>query len=383
VYRGYPLSTQLFVVVMCRGEEGAAVAAFSDASSKVKWQLEPRGESWRLAVEAQARPNVDLSAAEIKLELSDGGENVVLTMPPIAVPIEIASASCSYSKKRRELVVQWPRQETKVAVTENVAVTKECEAEGKASMEAPAVGDEAKAKAAEEAAAKAKAEEEAKAKAAEEAAAKAKAELDAKAKAAEEAAAKAQAEETQETGSDSTESPATEEEASASEETGSDAAEETTSTESPAPKESGCTDKLKAEDPVIQEMSAEDWKALGNDAIKKGDHKAALQNYSNGLAVDPDHAMILSNRALCHHKLGHLQEALEDAQRVVALKPDFYKAYIRAAMVLRELKRPQEAMATLKRRLTMTRLASLSPKCVRKLRRLSRSASHPLMAPRR
>merc|ERR1719263_1703971 len=65
--------------------------------------------------------------------------------------------------------------------------------------------------------------------------------------------------------------------------------------------------------------------------------------------VDPDHAMILSNRALCHHKLGNLQEALDDAQRVVALKPDFYKAYIRGAMVLRELKKPQEAMALLKK----------------------------------
>jgi stress-induced-phosphoprotein 1 len=65
--------------------------------------------------------------------------------------------------------------------------------------------------------------------------------------------------------------------------------------------------------------------------------------------MDPDHAMILSNRALCHHKLGHLQEALDDAQKVVALKPDFHKAYIRGAMVLRELKKPQEAMAFLKK----------------------------------
>jgi stress-induced-phosphoprotein 1 len=96
-------------------------------------------------------------------------------------------------------------------------------------------------------------------------------------------------------------------------------------------------------------MNAEDWKAVGNEAMKKGDHKTALDKYSSGLEVDPDHAMILSNRALCHHKLGHRQEALEDAQRVIALKPDFYKGYVRAAMVLRELKRPQEALAVLKK----------------------------------
>merc|ERR1711907_926535 len=92
-----------------------------------------------------------------------------------------------------------------------------------------------------------------------------------------------------------------------------------------------------------------EFKVLGNEAIKKQDLKAALEHYNNGLMVEPDHAMILSNRALCHHKLGNLQEALEDAQRVIVLKPDFYKAYIRGAMVLRELKRPHEAMALLKK----------------------------------
>merc|ERR1711998_453305 len=106
---------------------------------------------------------------------------------------------------------------------------------------------------------------------------------------------------------------------------------------------------LQAEDPVIQEMSAEDFKALGNEAIKNNELKTALEHYNNGLMVEPDHAMILSNRALCHHKLGNLQEALEDAQRVIVLKPEFYKAYIRGAMLLRELKRPHEAMELLKK----------------------------------
>merc|ERR1719453_2176358 len=59
--------------------------------------------------------------------------------------------------------------------------------------------------------------------------------------------------------------------------------------------------------------------------------------------------MILSNRALCYHKLGLLQEALEDAQQVIVLKPDFHKGYIRGALLLRELKRPQEALVMLKK----------------------------------
>jgi len=312
---------------MCRGQDASVIAAFSGDSSKVKWQLEQREVSWCLTVEAEARPDVDLSPSEVKLQMSAGGESLVLPMPKVSLPIEVASASCKYSKKRRELVLQWPKQESKEAINE-------CVAEAEATNEC--------------------------------------------------AAEKTQAPIAEEAGSESTESPATEEagsEATSSvEETPSDAAEEAEKEESKeapkveekkedakeeevneAPKAEGKNEEaaaeapkeeskpLKAEDPVIQDMSAEDWKALGNEAIKTGNFKSALENYTNGLAVDPDHAMILSNRALCNHKLGKLQEALEDAQRVVELKPDFYKAYIRGAMALRELKRPQEALALLKK----------------------------------
>lgn len=285
---------------MCRGES-SAIAAFSSVDSGVKWQLEQRGELWHLAVEAQARPNVDLSATEVKLEL-DAGKSVVLTMPPTALPIEVASTSCKYSRKKAELVLQWPRQESDPQTTQTAEVDPQVRSEVEIAAAVDKMSEEIPA--------------------------------------------------AEETESNSTEAPTTEEEGSnntSADETESDAAEEKSCTEAPTPQETGYTDQLKAEDPVIQEVSAEEFKALGNEAIKKNDLQAALTHYNNGLMVDPDHAMILSNRALCHHKLGNLEEALEDAQRVIALKPDFYKAYIRGAMVLRELKRPHEAIVLLKK----------------------------------
>jgi stress-induced-phosphoprotein 1 len=239
-------------------------------------------------------------------------------MPPTALPIEIASTSCKYSKKKGELVLEWPRQVSNDASSIQIAsADSDAPSDGGAEDKTSAAADE--------------------------------------------------------TGSNSTEAPAPEEagsaDHSAAEETESDAAEEQVptaapaeekaSTEAPAEvkassdaqesKETAFADQLKVEDPVIQEMSAEDFKALGNDAIKKNDLKAALEHYNNGLRVEPDHAMILSNRALCHHKLGNLQDALDDAEQVIVLKPDFYKAYIRGAMVLRELNKPQEAMVLLKK----------------------------------
>jgi len=99
----------------------------------------------------------------------------------------------------------------------------------------------------------------------------------------------------------------------------------------------------------VDGKTAEEWKTVGNDAVKKADHAAAYEAYSQGLRADPDHAMILSNRALCLEKLGRLEEAVTDARRCTVLRPDFVKGFLRAAAVLKELKRPQEALEILRK----------------------------------
>jgi len=95
--------------------------------------------------------------------------------------------------------------------------------------------------------------------------------------------------------------------------------------------------------------TADEWKGVGNEAVKKGDHKAAYEAYSEGLKVEPDHAILLSNRALSLHKLGRLEEASVDALRCTVLRPDFIKGFVRGAMVLKELGRPQEAFDLIKK----------------------------------
>jgi len=96
-------------------------------------------------------------------------------------------------------------------------------------------------------------------------------------------------------------------------------------------------------------QTAEEWKAFGNEAVKKGDHAAAFERYSKGLEVEPDHAILLSNRALSALKLGKLEEAVADGKRCSVLRPDFIKGFHRAAMALQQLGRPQEAMELLKK----------------------------------
>lgn len=90
-------------------------------------------------------------------------------------------------------------------------------------------------------------------------------------------------------------------------------------------------------------QTAEEWKLHGNEAVKKGDHAAAFESYSKGLEVEPDHAILLSNRSLSGLKLGKLEEAAADGQRCAVLRPDFMKGFLRGAMALEQLGRKKEA----------------------------------------
>merc|ERR1719454_1133493 len=96
-------------------------------------------------------------------------------------------------------------------------------------------------------------------------------------------------------------------------------------------------------------QTAEEWKLLGNEAVKKGNHAAAFDSYSKGLEVEPDHAILLSNRALSALKLGKLEEAAADGQRCAVLRPDFFKGFHRGAMALQQLGRPIEAFELLRK----------------------------------
>lgn len=89
--------------------------------------------------------------------------------------------------------------------------------------------------------------------------------------------------------------------------------------------------------------TAEEWKLQGNEEVKKADHAAAYESYSKGLEVEPDHAILLSNRSLSGLKLGKLEEAAADGKRCSELKPDFMKGFLRGAMALEQLGRFKEA----------------------------------------
>lgn len=94
--------------------------------------------------------------------------------------------------------------------------------------------------------------------------------------------------------------------------------------------------------------SAEEWRSAGNEAVKTGDLQEAIRCYSAGLSMGEE-ALLYSNRALCLHKLDRNMEAIDDAKRCVALRPDFFKGYLRGAKALQAMSQFEEALAFLKR----------------------------------
>lgn len=244
---------------MCRGDS---------TGSSLAWSLNESGNSWQLKLKAAGAPEVELNDEMLRVRLDPEGPYQELAVPEHARPIDCTLARCSFSKKKSELLVQWPRSSS--TCSEEVATTEAAET---APSQEGSIAHQDKASTINEL--------------------------------------------------------ATEDSAAAS---------------SPVEDES--------EQPVSEDekLSADEWKTRGNEAVKASEYETAFSCYSKGLAVGGgDEAILFSNRALCLLKLERHQEAADDAKRCIALRPDFVKGYLRAAMALRALQQPQEALNLLKR----------------------------------
>jgi ankyrin repeat protein len=73
------------------------------------------------------------------------------------------------------------------------------------------------------------------------------------------------------------------------------------------------------------------WKDKGNDCYKKSEFAAAIEAYSQGLALDPTNHVIYSNRSACHHALQQHDACLRDAEVCRRLAPHWLKGCFRLA----------------------------------------------------
>lgn len=74
-------------------------------------------------------------------------------------------------------------------------------------------------------------------------------------------------------------------------------------------------------------------KQKGDLEFRKSDYKKACEYYSTYLSMNKENHIIYSNRAAAYHKLGMIEEAIEDCKEGLRVCPTFSKFYLRLALL--------------------------------------------------
>uniref|UniRef100_A0A915IV98 Uncharacterized protein n=1 Tax=Romanomermis culicivorax TaxID=13658 RepID=A0A915IV98_ROMCU len=90
--------------------------------------------------------------------------------------------------------------------------------------------------------------------------------------------------------------------------------------------------------------TAEQEKLLGNESFKKGNFEQALVHYNKAIELEPENAILYSNRSATYNELGKFWSSLEDARRTNKLSPKFVKGHLRCGAACANLGRFGEAL---------------------------------------
>lgn len=103
--------------------------------------------------------------------------------------------------------------------------------------------------------------------------------------------------------------------------------------------------------PVSEEKKkeAESLKSKGNAAMAQKDYTAAVDYYSQALALNPDNVIYLSNRAAAYSADKNHDKARADAEAAVAIDPKYTKAWSRLGLARFALGDPQGSMEAYKK----------------------------------
>ena len=93
-----------------------------------------------------------------------------------------------------------------------------------------------------------------------------------------------------------------------------------------------------------EEMNADAYKKQGNLKFTSSKYEEAVELYTKGLELDSENHILYGNRAAAYLKLERFVNALRDAQMSVQLEPKWIKGYHRAATAYIALGRLNEAI---------------------------------------
>lgn len=85
-------------------------------------------------------------------------------------------------------------------------------------------------------------------------------------------------------------------------------------------------------------------KEKGNSALKENKFEEAAKFYSQAIELDENNHILYSNRSAAYASAGKYQQALEDAEKTISIKPDWAKGYSRKGSALAYLGRLDESI---------------------------------------
>ncbi|XP_037534964.1 mitochondrial import receptor subunit TOM34 [Nematolebias whitei] len=105
-----------------------------------------------------------------------------------------------------------------------------------------------------------------------------------------------------------------------------------------APQQNGIKQTSKPAPSDKDVKKAQALKEEGNSLVKKGEHKKAIDKYSQSLKLNPNEATTYTNRALCHLSVKQYRDAVKDCAEALRMDSSNVKALYRRAQAHRELK---------------------------------------------
>ena len=75
-------------------------------------------------------------------------------------------------------------------------------------------------------------------------------------------------------------------------------------------------------------MNSEELKSKGNQAFSSGDYAQAIAYFTDAISIDPSNHILYSNRSASYASLRNYEAALEDAIKLIQLKPDWPKVFL-------------------------------------------------------
>ncbi|XP_059186241.1 mitochondrial import receptor subunit TOM34 [Centropristis striata] len=106
----------------------------------------------------------------------------------------------------------------------------------------------------------------------------------------------------------------------------------------PTPKQNGTSQTNKPAPSDKDLKKAQVLKEEGNALVKKGEHKKAIEKYSQSLKHNPNEITTYTNRALCYLSVKQYRDAVRDCDEALVIDGSNIKALYRRAQAHKELK---------------------------------------------